>query len=418
MYLALFFVVAVLSVPVLNEHYFHIKNLAELRREAGNRFAQIQGFYASGDTKSGHDSTRALIEYFSKNKDEVSVTAAQLGMFQLAAGEKGTALTANDFDAAIYDFNQLLKKFPNTPVAEQVFLLIANSYIALADMGSNTQTNYAKAVENLEIIEKNRPEALNFPKYKFTELKPGKYFNIDKGKIKLANRDIVKRLYTRADLIRETATDTSQVKAEMLSDAVMLIGDCLTKMGQGDKAREQYRIIIDYFKESDLVDDAQKSIGDSYVKEGDWLTPKIASEQNENAKKELVARQRVLYNQAADTYLKFINVYLQSDLISKVYIALGGVYFKLGRAKDAYGTFALAINSIKVIEEQAKVQLDIGNYYYQEKKWDDAIENYGKVLQNYSGTEFAANAQYLLADCYMNKGDSLSALKEIGRAHV
>jgi tetratricopeptide (TPR) repeat protein len=411
MILAIAFIVALLSVPVLNEHYFHIKNLSELRREAGNRFAQVQNFYASGDTKTARDSTRALIEYFSKNTDEISITATQLGMFQLAAGEKQSAVSANDFEAAIYDFNQLLKKFPNTPVAEQAFLMIAKCHVALGDMGSNPSINYTKAIEQLEIIEKNRPEAMNFPKYKNAEFKPGRYFNIDKGKVKIINRDIVKNLYTRVDLIRETATDTLQVKAEMLSDAVILIGDCYTKMGEGEKAREQYRIIVEYFKESDLVDDAQKLIGDSYVKEGDWIGAKAAKETEESLKKGLKAQQAKLYQQAVETYLKFINVYLQSDLLSKVYIALGGVYFKQERAKEAYATFAKAINSIKVIEEQARVQLDIGTYYYQERKWDDAIENYGKVLQNYSGTEFAANAQYLLAECNENKGDTLSALK-------
>ncbi len=411
MWIALLLVASLLSIPVLNENYFHIRNLSELRREAGNRFSRIQSLNASGDSRSARDSTRSLIEYFKKNTDEVSLTATQLGMFQLAASEKQTAVTANDLEAAIYDFNQLLKKFPNTPVAEQVFLMIAKCHISLGDMGSNPQVNYMRAIQSLEIIEKNRPEAINFPKYKFVELKPGTYFNIDKGKVKLANRDIVKKLYTRMDLIRETATDTTQVKAEMLSDAVMEIGNCYTKMGEGDKAREQYSIIINYFKESDLVDDAQKAIGDSYVKEGDWLEAKIINEPDENRKKELKEKQIELYKQAADTYLKFINVYIQSDLISKVYIALGGVYFKLQIPKDAYSTFAKAINSIKVIEEQAKVQLDIGTYYYQEKKWDDAIENYGKVLQNYSGTEFAANAQYLLAECYEYKGDTLTALK-------
>jgi len=104
-------------------------------------------------------------------------------------------------------------------------------------------------------------------------------------------------------------------------------------------------------------------------------------------------------------------VYRQSDLLSKVNIELGGVYFKLKQDKEAYATFALAINSIKVIEEQARVQLDIGTYYYEAKKWDDAIENYAKVLQNYSTTEYAANAQFLLAGCYEEKGDTTEALK-------
>jgi len=413
MIVAFLLIAAILSVPVLNENYFHIKNLSELRREAGNRFSKINNLYMMGDAKGARDSTRMLIEYFSKNSDDISQTAAQLGMFQLAASEKQNAVSRNNYEEAIYDFKKLLEKYPESPVAEQVFLLMAKCYIALGDMGEEPNKNYQKAIDNLETIEKNRPEALNFPKYKQVEFKPGKYFNIDRGKQKLQNRDLVKKLYTRKELIRETATDTTQVKAELLSDAVMEIGHCLTKMGEGDRAREQYKILINYFKESDLVDDAQKAIGDAFVKEGDIIQARIEKEPDLIAaqKDSLLQRRAFLYAQAAETYQKFIIVYLQSDLLSKVMIALGGVYFKMDRPKEAYEVFSRAINSIKVIEEQARVQLDIGNYYYSERKWDDAIENYSKVLQNYSGTQYAANAQFLLAECYESKGDTNTAIK-------
>ncbi|MFH0919747.1 MAG: tetratricopeptide repeat protein [Fibrobacterota bacterium] len=410
MIVALLLIAAVISVPLVNEHYFHIRNLSELRREAGNRFSEIQGLQANGDAKTAQDSIRALIEYFGKNTDDISLTATQIGMFQLASTIKQSAVSANQFETAIYEFEKLLKKFPNTPVAEQVLQQIADCYIALGNMEIEPQRNYPKAIQNLEKIEQNRPEAQNFPKYRQMELKPGKYYNLDRGRAVVIHRDIFKKVYTRKDLIREMATDTTQVKAEYLSDAVMKIGDCLTKMGQGNRAREQYRIIIDFFKESDLVDDAQKSIGEAYEKEADVLKTKAENAGDEAQKKASLDTVRVLYENAAETYLKFINVYVQSDLISKVYIELGGVYFKLGKVKEAYATFAKAINSVKVIEDQARVQLDIGTYYFNEKMWDDAIENYAKVLQNYSTTEFAANAQFLLAQSYDSKGDTLTAI--------
>jgi tetratricopeptide (TPR) repeat protein len=398
-------------VPFLNEHYFKIENLSELRREAGNRFQEINKLQAMGETAAARDSIMALVEYFEKRDDDVSKTATQLGLFQLASNYKQFAVSKDDYKAAIRQYQKLLDKFPKTLVAEQVFMMIARCHITLADMGLQPEKNYQKAIETLEIIERNRPEAANFPKYKFTELTPGAYFNIDKGRTKAVNRNLAKALYTKAEMIRDMATDTTQVSAELLSDAVLLIGDCYSKLGQGEKAREQYSIIIKYFEESDLVDNAQKAVGESFEYEADKLREKAALETDAAKKQAMQAQANALYMRAAETYLKFINVYLQSGLLSKVHISLGGVYFKLSQDKDAYKTFAQAINSIKVIEEQAKVQLDIGNYYADQKKWDNAIENYAKVLQNYSNTEFASNAQYLLAKSYESKGDTNEALK-------
>lgn len=411
MIVALLLVLALFSVPIVNEHYFHIKNLAEIRREAGNRFTEIGELQAGGEVKASRDSLRSLIEYFSRNKDDVSQTAAQLGMYQLAYSIEVAALSAKDYDEAVYEYEKLLKKFPVTLVAEQVFLRIAKCHAAMGNMGANPQGNYRKAIQNLEIIEQNRPEARNFPKYRFKEITPEKYFNIDKGKQFKVNRDLAKAIYTKAEMLREMATDTNQVKAELLSDAVLLIGDCYAKMGRGDSAREQYRIIIDFFQESDLVDDAQKAVGESYEKEADQARQKAETLRDSTEKGALLVRADSLYGRAVDTYLKFINIYRQSDLMSKVFIELGGVYFKIRRDKEAYTTFSQAINSIKVIEDQAKVQLDIGTYYFDQRKWDDAIENYAKVMQNYSNTEFASNAQYLLGDCYKAKGDTTEALK-------
>ncbi|MBL8028807.1 MAG: tetratricopeptide repeat protein [Fibrobacteres bacterium] len=400
-----------LSIPVLNTQVFKIENLSTKRQDIARRFEEIGNYAASGDRKAEEASLDALIKKYENNKDNVSQTAVQLAMFTQASRGQQTAFTIDDFQRAIKDCNDLLKKYPNTMVAEQLFMIAAKCHISMADQGSDEKNNYQKAIDFLERIEKNRPEAFNFPKYKFTELKPGQYFNIDRGKAVLKNKDLVKSLYTLKDAIREQATDTTQTKAELLSDAVMEIGHCLSKMAEGEKAREQYSIIINIFKESDLVDNAAKAIADSYVKEADILEAKIAVSSDSSVIADLRAKQQKLYLSASESYQKFINIYIQSDLLSKATIALGGVYFKLKNNEDAYATFAKAINSIKVIEEQAKVQLDIGNYYYGEKKWDDAIENYAKVLQNYSATEFAANAQFLLGDCHEAKGDTAAAVK-------
>ncbi len=411
MFIALLLVVALVSVPIINEQVLKVENLSERQRAIHRSISDIDAAAASGDSRAERDSTEALIERYSNYTDELSKTAVQLGLFRLASRGLQTALTVTDYENAIDDCNRLLQKFPNTLVAEQIFLIAAKCHIAMADMGSSPRSNFEKAIEYLERIEQNRSEAINFPKYKFVEIKPDRYYNLDRGKVVLKNRDLAKKVYTLEDVIREQATDTTQTKGELLSDAVMEIGHCLSKMGEGAKAREQYSIILDLFKESDLVDKAAKAIADSYVKEADMLDASIIRMTDSSLITETRHKRDKLYESAVDAYLKFLNVYIQSSLLSKATIALGGVYFKLGRNEEAYTTFAKAISSIKVIEEQAKVQLDIGNYYFGEKKWDDAIENYAKVLQNYSGTEFASNAQYLLGECHEAKGDTVSAIK-------
>lgn len=50
--------------------------------------------------------------------------------------------------------------------------------------------------------------------------------------------------------------------------------------------------------------------------------------------------------------------------------------------------------------DSAKAMIDLGTKYYNERKYEQAIAEYEKVLSNFPGTDFAAEAQFKIANVY------------------
>ncbi|MFH1761305.1 MAG: tetratricopeptide repeat protein [bacterium] len=395
------------SIPFLNELVFKTPNLQEIRRQAAEKLSLIKQLHLTGDTKGAKDSCKQAIADFSANKDPLSKFVIQTLYFRLAFIYRAEF----DWNNAILYFDSLTEKFPKTPYAENSFFYKAKCYEEKANINHDKKAEfYNKAIENYEEIEQNREEALTFPKYRGKDLEIGKYINSDQPSERKKNRYLHSNIYTEDDRLSETAVDSTQVQGELLSEAILNIGKCYNRIGEADKARIQYKLITDFFMESDFVDDALKLIAESYVIEGDQLKIAVETESDPGKKSEMDAAALDRYKTAEESYLKFVNVFTQSELRSQAYIDLGSLYYKMKKSKEAAAAMESAVSSIKMMEQKAKVQIDIGSYYFSETKWEEAIEAYAKVLQNYSQTQFAANAQYLLGETYMKMKDSTQAV--------
>jgi tetratricopeptide (TPR) repeat protein len=316
-------------------------------------------------------------------------------------------------DAAIQILDSLILLYPKSIYAEVVFE--ENGQTLLKDgknQLSNGQTSMAnmefhKAIYYLEKIERNRDIARQFPKYKYVDLKPDEYVNVDVASRAKRKVRAETQLYTAQKAKEDLSGKKSDEKSGYyLEDAVRLIGECYLQLGLTDSARSQFRLILQYFPESDNLSNAQKLIADSYVKDGDLLLARgdsanVATRQKADA----------FYLLAIKEYQRFVNVYPQSDLISETYISMGDAYNKMKRPADAAKSFAAALSRAKETEAQAKVQLKIGNYYFERKRYPEAIAAYQVILSNFLSTEVASNAQYLQGECYENSGDSVKALE-------
>ena len=317
-----------------------------------------------------------------------------------------------NLDDAVATWNRLVAKYPQSIYAEVLFLEIGRALLKDGQqMMANGQAapaeaRFHEAIQYFEKIERNREIATEFPKYKYVDLEPGTYVNVDlQSRAKARVREKID-IYTTDQAKQDLAgTSNDDKSGYILEDAVKAIGETYLALGVADSARMQFQILLKFFPESDNLDDAQLLIADSYAKDGDNIS------QKDGGKGAAVhGKAAENYELAVKEYLKFTNVYPQSDLISKAFISLGDAYNKLGKADDANRAFASALGRAKEAEEQAKVQLQIGNYYFDRKRYSEAIAAYEIILKNFLSTEVAPNAQYLLGECYQGMGDTVKAM--------
>lgn len=351
-------------------------------------------------------------EFIEKNPKRGSDWASEF-IVQTAMYHIGTSYKAQfQLDRAIQVWNSLIRQYPETIYAEVLFLEIGKALLSegqkqIAD-GSEREAErrFREAISYLEKIERNREIAERFPKYKYVDLEPGSYVNVDLASRAKSQVREKTSIYTTEQAEKELSGDDSDERSGyFLEDAVKLIGECYIYIGATDSARMQFSLLLEFFPESDNLDDAQKLIADSHMRDGD-MALKSGDSSATNREK---ANEH--YRLAVKEYLKFANVYPQSDLISENFIALGDAYNKLGEKDKARAAFASALGRAKEAEDQAKVQLQIGNYFYERDRLPEAIEAYGIILNNYLSTQVAPNAQYMLGQCYMAKGDTAEALK-------
>ncbi len=355
-----------------------------------------------------YDYSRWLQKNMRRGSDWASEYVVQTMMYLIGSTYSAQFM----LDKAISVLDSLILIYPGTIYAEQIFL--SNGQSLLAEGKNNLATgktasakeSFRQAIYYFSKIEKNRPIAKSFPKYKYADLNPEQYVNMDaasKAKGRIKERGTV---YTQ-DMAKEdlAGRDEAEQSGYVLEDAVRLIGECYVLLGETDSARAQFSLILDYFPESENIDDAQKLIADSYIKDGEMI---LAAADSGDAEARAEANER--FALAIKEYQKFINVYPQSDLISQTYIDMGDAYYKMNRSEDAVKAFAAALARAKNSEEQAKTQLKIGSYYYERGQYVEAIDAFNVILNNFSSSQVASNAQYLIGECHDKMGDTTAAI--------
>lgn len=386
-----------LAISPLNHLVFKTENMDELRRDGRARLSKAEALINEQNYDAARESLNTIVSRFEGKKDYMSSYVTQTAMFYIGQSFRSEFR----YDESIRAMNKIVEKYPESPYAEMVFFTNGQSF--------KDAQKYRAAIDEFEKIERNREVAREFPKYRQIDLEPGKYVDIDQlGTAK--KKDKVK-VYTREMQEKEAKGDKAEEESKnTLTDAVIEIGNCHLELNETDKARAQYALVAKFFGSSDRVDDAQKLIADSYLRDGN-IAQSEAEKSEDKQKQQALEKAQAHYQRAAQAYQKFVNVYTQSDLVSDAYISLGDAFAKLRDVKNSEMAFNRSINVVKEPEAQAKIQLKIGNYFESEKQWDQAVESYAKVLQNYSKSQVASNAVYLTGVCYEAKGDTAKAIE-------
>lgn len=387
----------IVAIGPLNKFVFKTVNVDEIKREGRQRLGAVTALLSDQKYQIARDSLDVIIRDFEGSKEPFSLFIVQTAMYY-----KGTSYSSEwQYDESIRILNALVKKYPETPYAEQVFFSNGKSFKEI--------NQYRSAIKEFEKIEKNRHIAKDFPKYKLVALKPDQYYNIDQSK---GGKKNLSRVYTREMQTKESKGDTTEAgQGDLLTDAVIEIAECHLKLNEMEQARAQASLIRDFFPSSDRVDYAQKLIAESFIKDGDISYEKAERSKMPEEKEKYLRESQMHYKRAVHAFQLFVNSFSQSDLISEAYIALGDVLQKVGKNEDADRSFASAISAVKETEKQAKVQLDIGNYFEESGKWDAAIGAYAKVLENFSKSKIADQAVYMTGVCYESKGDTAKAIE-------
>ncbi len=99
---------------------------------------------------------------------------------------------------------------------------------------------------------------------------------------------------------------------------------------------------------------------------------------------------------------------LEADLFQ---FRISAAYFRLNNFEQARYEYQQLLERFPRSQFTARVRYEIGNAYYMEGKYDIAIEALKQVLRHHSQSEYAIEAQFLMAQCLENSDRALNALQ-------
>ncbi len=393
------FISFLLTIPVFNRYVFKTPNIQKIKNEARVHLDSISTYQDDGQYTKMRIYCKKVDSLYKNSSDAPSIFLSQYALFNISVSFNLEA----EWDEAVLAFKELLKRYPHSVYAEQVFFMSGNMMMQAKE--------YSEAIRWFERLEMNRPISQSFPKYRRRNFTPGFYLNLDEAS---QSKEKHKRIYTWEKAKEEATKSAEKEGGNLFSDAVIKIGECYLAMGKSDSARSQFSLISKYFPDSDRLDDMQKLIADSYFQDGELLEEEIRIAEISGQKEKvqsLKKRSLEQYKYAEREYQKFINRYADSDLAPKGYIQLAATKFKQADSASALRVFRDALLSVRIVEKQAEIQLEIGNYYNRAKMRNNAIDAYGKVVQNYPQVKYAGNAQYLIGTIYEAENDTVKAIE-------
>jgi TolA-binding protein len=254
---------------------------------------------------------------------------------------------AGNFGDAAEIFRELSDRFPDSPYAE-------DSKFRIGDCHFNLK-NYERAFEAYQDFKADYPTSSHSTR---------------------ATYQMGSALYRLGSYstMRELLTDLAESRDESVGDrAQYLIGWSHFREGDFDRATLQFERMKEMYPGSDLLSKTQYSIGDCHYNQ----------EQ---------------YRKAIEAYRAVIEEYPESEELDDAITAIEQSYRQLGMETDA-------IEFLKSLKPSASVQIRIGDVYFNLGRFNEAAEEYEKVIDSFPGSQSLPTALYKIGLSYMELGE-------------
>lgn len=178
--------------------------------------------------------------------------------------------------------------------------------------------------------------------------------------------------------------------SDYVDEAQYYLAECFFGQEDYQSAIHEYTRLLRNYSQSPFVDDAQYKVGVSYYKQ---ILP--APLDQDNTHKAIRELQTFLEDYPNSEYVPEAEKYLLSArtrLAQKEYLN-GQLYYKMGAYDSAIIYFEELLKSYSDTKWADDVQFAIGECQRRQKKWEQAIESYQKVLEMSSSKKLVQRAQ-------------------------
>ena len=306
-------------------------------------------YYASKDFTRAGDIYR---EIFEKDRSSVNNDFAyyRYGQALFSSGRNSQAITV---------FTDLQLKFPRSGYADEAQYLIGWIYFQKGDF-PNAVREYKRTLE----------------KYSGPQITPVAYYSIGDCFYNLGNYDSAIVYYEKI-LSRFGST-------KYIYDAVNGIQYCYLAMDQQEKAIEYINRYVINNPDAEYADQIYFKKGEIFYSTGD-------------------------YESAIISYSDFIQKYPRSTLVQNAYYWIGKSAFNMNKLDIALENFSRAKNMSIKSEVGISSVIEMGRLYFEQKKYDDAINVYDEALKAISDREGIPELLYQKALAQIEKTDLTGA---------
>lgn len=162
-------------------------------------------------------------------------------------------------------------------------------------------------------------------------------------------------------------------------------------------------------------------LAELYVEKSDYIKSRRQNEYEEklnafnekkiSVKPEIDLTESMAYNKkAVQLYEYFVRDFRNHPKMDQALYFLGFNYIELGEFKKGAGYYSRLASEYPRSPYVGEANFSIGEYYFDEEKWDEALEAYKKVIKNKQASTFGI-ALYKAAWCLHRKGKSAEGLK-------
>ena len=324
---------------------------------------------------------------FSKNDRTISTALYSIGDAYFNLGIH---------DSAIVYYSKIMERFPNSPNVFDAINGIQYSYVAKGE-----------SLKAIQLIDNFVLRNINLPFADQLFLKKGEIF------------------YSELDYVRAKQGYKEFIsyfpKSIYLADAYYWIGKSAENLGEFEEAIINFNIVFDRFPNSEIAQAAVVELGKIFNEQKRFddaiklFDRAVAKFQESNRRAEIIFMKGETFINKGDisnAYDTFDEVLLYHDgglFADKARLELGKLELNSKRY-DRAETFLRELIQRRTDDIGAEAQFLIGEIFFNQSKWNEAITAYVRVLNLFgSYDEWVARAYLKLGDSYLKKNDKRKA---------